>query len=97
MDTSLLPAWVSSGLASGRLVDLALAVLALEAAWLGTFQRRVLGHAPAPRTWLPNLLAGVALLLALRAALTGAVAWVVVWLSAAFAAHVTEFVRHLRR
>ncbi|MCZ8132021.1 MAG: hypothetical protein O9284_12090 [Steroidobacteraceae bacterium] len=92
-----LPRWVLEWLASGRLVDLALAVLVLEAAWLALLQRRVLGHAPPVAAWLPNLLAGVALLLALRAALTGATAWVVVWLTAAFAAHLAELARHLRR
>ncbi len=96
MDAEL-PLWIIEWLASGRLVDLALAVLAVEAAWLGLLQRRVLGRAPPVAAWLPNLLAGVALLLALRAALTGAIAWVPLWLTAAFAAHVVEFYRHQGR
>ncbi|MBK9360275.1 MAG: hypothetical protein IPM99_03610 [Rubrivivax sp.] len=53
-------------------LDLALAVMAAEALWLSWRGRR---HAPArlaPRDWLWCLLSGLALLLAMRAALAGA-------------------------
>lgn len=57
--------------ASGRVVDLILALMAVEAVLLAVLHRA--GRlAIAPSRLLPNLLAGACLLLALRAALTGA-------------------------
>lgn len=53
-------------------LDLALAALAAEALWLGWRGRRDAPASWAPRDWLWCLLAGLSLLLALRAALAGA-------------------------
>ncbi|GJE60096.1 hypothetical protein [Methylobacterium trifolii] len=83
--------------ASGRIVELILALVAVEALLLLAV-RRVLGRGPAPVLLLANLAAGAALMLALRAGLTQS-PWPVVagWLLAALAAHVTEMVLRLRR
>jgi hypothetical protein len=58
---------------SGRIVDLMLAVLVLECAALWVVHRRT-GRGIAPAALIANLGAGGSLMLALRAALTGA-AW----------------------
>jgi pheromone shutdown protein TraB len=56
---------------SGRVVDIALAALAIEAAVLVVIHRRR-GRGLSWQALWPNLLAGAGLLLALRGALTGA-------------------------
>lgn len=56
--------------ASGRLVDLVIAVAVIEAAVLLMYWRRG-RHGIAPGDFLPNLCAGVLLLLALRVTLGG--------------------------
>jgi hypothetical protein len=75
---------------SGHVVDLILLVVVLEALLIGgLWQRR--GRGVAPSRLLPNLLAGVALLLALRAALTGAPwPWIAGALAAAGVAHLVD-------
>jgi len=79
-------------LQSPRLVDLILALVALEALALIVLWRTT-GRGPAPGRLLPNLAAGACLLLALRGALAGAGAgWVGVSLAAALAAHVVDLV-----
>lgn len=70
---------VETFFASGRVVDLALGALVLEGLVLALHFRRT-GRGIAWRRLWPNLLAGAALLLALRAALTGAPWW---WVAAA--------------
>ena len=62
--------------ASGRIVDLILAGVAVEALLLAGLRRR-LGAGPSLPGLLANLAAGAALMLALRAALVGS-AWPVV-------------------
>ena len=57
--------------ASGRIVDLILALVALEALGLLAYHRRT-GRGPAPADALSNLLSGACLMLALRGALVGA-------------------------
>lgn len=57
--------------ADGRIVDVVLALMALEAAGLALYRRRTKRGVPLPAL-LANLGAGAALLLTLRAALTGA-------------------------
>jgi hypothetical protein len=92
MDGQLVHAW----LAGGRVVDLALVLLLAEGlllTWL--YRRQQLGVAPAA-LW-PVLAAGTCLLLALRAALTGAVwPWVPGWLSLALLAHLLDLRRRWR-
>lgn len=83
--------------ASGRIVDAILVLVAVEAlVLLGV--RACWGRGPAPGALLINLASGVALMLALRAALTGA-AWpgVAAWLIAALAAHLAEMTLRFRR
>lgn len=73
--------------ASGRAIDLVLALLALETAGLLAL-RRWRGVGPRPGAVLAFAASGAALMLALRAALTGA-AWpaIALWLCVAFIAH----------
>ncbi|KAB7782574.1 MULTISPECIES: hypothetical protein [Methylorubrum] len=83
--------------ASGRIVDAILVLVALEVLVLLGLRAR-LGRGPAPGALLSNLASGAALMLAVRAALTGA-SWsaVAAWLSAALAAHLTEMALRFRR
>jgi hypothetical protein len=76
--------------ASGRIVDLILGLMMLEALTLAAY-RSVLGRGPGAAQLSANLGAGACLLLALRAALTGA-EWsvVAVALAAAGAMHVLD-------
>lgn len=81
---------------SGRIVDLILAIILIEAliiAGLAVFGRRRLP------VWgmLMNLAAGATLLLALRSVLTGA-GWVVTggWLAAAFVTHLADLIQRVR-
>jgi hypothetical protein len=83
--------------ASGRLVDFILAVVAVEAAALLVYWART-RRGVAPLDLLPNLCAGVFLLLALRATLGGG-GWMVasLCLSAAGLAHLADVYRRWRR
>jgi hypothetical protein len=76
--------------ASGRVVDLILFLMACEAALLALLHARGRFSIP-PQRLLPNLLAGACLLLALRAALTGAsVALCSMWLLLGLGGHVID-------
>ena len=83
--------------ASGRLVDLILIVVVIEALALLLLWRRV-GRGVAPPDLLPNLCAGAFLLLALRTVLAGTG-----WMSASFClaaagfAHLIDIYRRWRR
>lgn len=82
---------------SGRVADLVLLALALEAFGLWALAR-LWGRGPGLGALLPFLLAGAAFALALRAALTGAGwAWVALALLAAFAAHLWDIARRWPR
>jgi hypothetical protein len=79
--------------ASGLVADIALGVLALEAAALWAL-RRFAGRGPGLAPLGLGLLSGACLLLALRAALTGAgAAWIGAALAAAGAAQVAWLVQ----
>jgi hypothetical protein len=75
---------------SGRIIDLILLLIAAEFIVLGYMRaRRRVG--PGWRAMLPNLLAGAALLMAVRAAITDATwPWTAVWLAAAGLAHAAD-------
>ena len=76
--------------ATGRAADLALLVLALEAAGLAAWRRRG-GRGPAPAELAGFWIAGAGLLLALRGALRGARwGWVALPLAGAGAAHLAD-------
>ena len=76
--------------ASGRVVDVILAFVALEAVLLLVYRGRT-GRGLRPASILLMLLPGVCLLLGLRAALTdGASTAVLVWLTAALIAHAAD-------
>jgi hypothetical protein len=81
---------------SGRLVDLILVVVVLEAAVLLLYWRQA-RRGIAPFDLLPNLCAGVFLLLALRVTLAGA-GWMMVsgCLAAAGLAHLADMYRRWR-
>jgi len=81
---------------SGRIVDLILAIVAAEAAWLA-WRGRARG-APWQLANFSHLLAGAFLLLALRAALTEAWwGWIGLWLAAAGLAQIVDLRQRLRR
>lgn len=84
-------------LASGRLIDLILALVAVEAVALSLYWRSV-HRGVALADWLPNLLAGALLLLALRLSIGGA-DWMKICacLAAAGLAHVVDLTRRWRR
>ncbi len=81
--------------ASGRVVDIALALIVLETAGLWGYRRTQGRPFPlADIAW--NLAAGASLLLALRAALTQADwPWIALFLTAALVAHIGDFRRRL--
>ena len=83
--------------ASGRLVDLILVVVVIEAGVLLLYWARA-RRGIAPLDLLPNLCAGAFLLLALRATLAGS-GWMMasLFLSAAGLAHLTDVYRRWRK
>jgi hypothetical protein len=82
--------------ASGRLIDLILGLVLIEAIAL-TLLYRLTGKGVAIRDWVGLLLAGVFLLLALRAALTDAEwIWIGLWLGLAFIAHLADLAMRWR-
>ena len=82
--------------ASGRVLDLILAAMSLEAAGLVLYRRRT-GRGIPPGVVLPNLLSGMCLLLAMRAGLAGAWwGWVSLSLLAALAFHLADLRRAWR-
>ncbi len=83
--------------ASGRLVDLILIVVVIEAMVLMLLWLRA-GRGVAPADLLPNLCAGAFLLLAMRAALAGS-GWTTAafCLAAAGLAHLIDIYRRWRR
>ena len=87
--------------ASGRaidlaLIDLALAVTALEAVLVVAYFRRT-GRGIAPGDFLGNLASGACLMVALRCGLTGAAwPWIALFLLAALAAHLADLRRRWR-
>lgn len=78
------------------LVDLAIAITLVEGAALWLLHRRT-GRGVAPRDLLPNLTAGLSLMVALRASIAGAGwAWVAAGLLAAGLAHALDVRRRWR-
>ena len=85
---------MSDWLASGRLVDAILALMVLECVAIAAFGARL---RIALRDVAAGMLAGAFLLLALRAALTGAAAhWVLACLALALAAHCADLAARRR-
>ncbi len=82
--------------ASGRIVDIIVVLVAVEALALVSL-KLFSGRGPSTGALLSNLASGAALMLAVRAALTGA-DWpmVAAWLLAALFAHLTEMMIRFR-
>jgi hypothetical protein len=75
---------------SGRIVDLIVALTVAEGAVLLAWRHRT-GRGIAPAALIGNLLSGVLLLMALRAALSGAAwRWIAACLIGAFFAHLVD-------
>lgn len=84
---------MSALFASGRIIDLVVVLTLLEAGALVGF-RRMTGRGPALSAFGLNLLSGLCLMLAVRAALVGA--WwgfVAVWMLGALALHLADLRR----
>ena len=83
--------------ASGRIVDVILGLVVVQFIALALY-RRATGRGPAPADIAFSLLAGAGLLLALRAALTGA-DWtsIAAFLAAALVAHLADLARRWPR
>lgn len=78
-------------------VDLALLIVAIEALLVFGWWRAT-GQGPAPLDWMPNLAAGVLLMVALRlASVDAALAWIVLCLSSSGVAHGVDLVRRWPR
>ncbi|MCG5535205.1 hypothetical protein [Ectothiorhodospira mobilis] len=81
---------------SGQVVDLILVLMALEGGWLMGYHQRTGRGLPVPAV-LALLLPGAALLLALRAALTGGGwVWITFWLIVSLAIHLLDLRNRLR-
>lgn len=88
---------MSDAFADGRIVDLILALVAMELVVLGIGALRS-GRASLLPGLVANLLAGAFLLAALRCALTGAAwPWIALWLLAALGAHAGDLLARWRR
>jgi hypothetical protein len=82
---------------SGRIVDLVLGFMAIEALILANYRRRT-GRGIRTIDLLASLAAGACMLLALRAALTGqSWIWVAAALSASLIAHLFDLSRRWKR
>ncbi len=81
---------MAEAFADGWIVDIILGLMALEAVALIAL-RRMLGHGPSPLEIIVSLAAGLCLLIALRAALTGG-PWPIIAaaLAASLVAHLTD-------
>jgi hypothetical protein len=88
----MLEAW----LRSGRLIDLIVVGMLVETLLLFVYARRT-GRGVPPAALLTNMTAGLALMLALRAALAGDPAHVPLWITVALCAHVGEVLARWRR
>ncbi len=81
--------------ASGRVIDAILVLMLVEGVLLYAIYRRT-GRGLAPLTIVTTLAAGACLLLALRAALTGAEwYWISAWLLGGLIAHMADIARRL--
>ena len=86
---------MTEAFASGRIIDVIILLMWLEAALLWLWHRRT-GKGLAPRLILPILLSGMALMLAVRAALVGA-DWpsIAFWLLCGLFAHLLDLRQRL--
>lgn len=77
-------------IASGRIVDIVIAFMALEAVGLWFYHRRT-GRGIALADLWTTIASGLCLLLALRAALSGGWAgWIAIWLTASLIVHIID-------
>lgn len=86
-----------AGIGLVRLTEIVIALTLLEGMALAAYYRMT-GRGLAARDYALNLVSGLCLMLALRAALAGAGAtWVLAWLSAAGLAHGADIWRRWKR
>ena len=82
---------------SGLLIDLVIGLSMLEGVALAVYHR-ISGRGIAPREFAANLVSGLCLMLALRAAVTSAAwSWMALWLLAAGVAHWSDLWQRWRR
>ena len=91
-----MPDWLAAAIASGRVVDAIIALIVVEAIVLG-IRYRMRGAGLAPVEFLPNLAAGLALALALRAVMAHAAwPWIALALAGSGIAHAIDLRVRLR-
>ena len=82
---------------SGLLIDIVIGLSMLEGVALAVYHR-ISGRGIAPREFAANLVSGLCLMLALRAAVTSAAwSWMALWLLAAGVAHWSDLWQRWRR
>lgn len=88
---------MSTLIASGHVVDIILALVAIELLLLAAYRRRT-RRGIALYDIVFNLMSGACLMLALRCALTGTTwHWIAAWLMAALLAHLADLARRWPR
>jgi hypothetical protein len=91
------PGWLEAAFRSGQIIDVILLLVVIEAVGLLLY-RRSTGHGPRLADLGLTLLAGALLLLAVRAALTGAAAFAIAApLTASFVVHLFDLKRRWPR
>ena len=93
---SLLLQSILDGYASGLIVEIAIGFTVLEMAAL-LLWHRLTGRGLAPPDYLLNLVAGLCLMLALRAALSSVWEWMAVCLIASGVAHLSDLLLRARQ
>lgn len=89
---ALLVSWMESSLISGRLLDAILCLIVIEGIVI-IVAHRYNTACPSPRTLIPNLVSGAALMLGIRLALSQAEwYWLTLCLSVSLLAHLTDLV-----
>jgi hypothetical protein len=82
---------MESLISSGRIVDIACAVMVAEALLLFVLARRQVIHLDRPIGLLANLVSGAALMLALRVGLTASAwSWIAAFLAISLLAHLVD-------
>ena len=93
---ALLVSWIEASLISGRLLDAILCLIVIEGIVI-IVAHRYNPARPSPRTLIPNLVSGAALMLGIRLALSQAEwYWLTLCLSVSLLAHLTDLALRYR-